>query len=159
MNIYVGNLPYTISEGDLEQLFGEYGSVDSVKIISDKFTGKSKGFGFVEMDDNGGEEAVENLNGHEISGRPLKVNKARPRENNFNNRDRGGRDNRWNIYVGNLPYNLSEGELENLFAEYGSVDSVKIISDKFTGKSKGFAFVEMEDAGGEEAIEGLNGTV
>ena len=80
MNIYIGNLPYSTSEDDLRQMFGEYGSVSSANIIKDRDTGNSKGFGFVEMDNQAeGEKAIENLNGSDISGRNIKVNEARPR--------------------------------------------------------------------------------
>ena len=81
MNIYVGNLPYSISESELETLFTEYGSVKSVKIIMDRDSGRSKGFGFVEMDESvEGQEAIRNLDSKEVSGRNLKVNEAKPRE-------------------------------------------------------------------------------
>ena len=81
MNIYVGNIPYKSSEDDLGNLFAEYGDVTSVKIIKDKFTGRSKGFGFVEMaDDAAGSAAVEALDGLEHMGRNLRVSKANPRE-------------------------------------------------------------------------------
>lgn len=89
MNIYVGNLSYDTSEGDLSEYFGEFGTVESVKIISDRYSGRSKGFGFVEMaDDEEGEKAVNELNGKEFQGRTLKIDKARPREprRNFDNR-------------------------------------------------------------------------
>ncbi|MEL6672359.1 MAG: RNA-binding protein [Bacteroidota bacterium] len=95
MNIYVGNLAYAVTEQDLQEVFGEYGPVASVKVITDKFTGKSKGFAFVEMEtEEAGAAAVEALNFQELSGRPMKVSKARPREPR---RDNGGfrRDNRW----------------------------------------------------------------
>ena len=84
MNIYVGNLPYTMNDAELEALFAAYGSVQSAKVIQDRETQRSKGFGFVEMDDEGGREAVAQLNDSPIGGRPLRVNEARPRE------DRGG---------------------------------------------------------------------
>ena len=81
MNIYVGNLPYAATETDLEELFGEYGQVATVTIIRDRNDGRSKGFGFVEMENQeDGERAIEALDGHEMIGRPLKVNLARPRE-------------------------------------------------------------------------------
>ena len=81
MNIYVGNIPYKSSEDDLGNLFAEYGDVTSVKIIKDKFTGRSKGFGFVEMaDEAAGDAAVEALDGLEHMGRNLRVSKANPRE-------------------------------------------------------------------------------
>ncbi|MFP4546633.1 MAG: RNA recognition motif domain-containing protein [Fidelibacterota bacterium] len=80
MNIYVGNISYSTSEDDLKELFGQYGEVTSVKIITDRETGRSKGFGFVEMaDDAAGQEAIEEVNGKEVGGRNLKVNVARPR--------------------------------------------------------------------------------
>lgn len=81
MNIYVGNIPYKSTEDDLGNLFAEYGDVTSVKIIKDKFTGRSKGFGFVEMaDEAAGGAAVEALDGLEHMGRNLRVSKANPRE-------------------------------------------------------------------------------
>ena len=80
MNIYIGNLPYSTTEDDLRQLFAEYGSVTSANIIKDRDTGNSKGFGFVEMDNQAdAEKAIENLNGSAVSGRNIRVNEARPR--------------------------------------------------------------------------------
>ena len=82
MTIYIGNIPYSLKEADIEQLFAEFGSVMSVKIISDKFTHRSKGYGFVEMEnETEGEKAIENLNGKDILGRNLKVSRANPRKN------------------------------------------------------------------------------
>jgi len=80
MNIYVGNLAYTLTEEDLQQAFAAFGKVDSVNIIRDQFSNQSKGFGFVEMADKAaGEAAVAGLNGKEVNGRALNVNEARPR--------------------------------------------------------------------------------
>ena len=80
MNIYVGNVPYAATEEDLETLFGEYGPVATATIIRDRYDGRSKGFGFVEMENQeDGERAIEALDGQEMMGRPLKVNPARPR--------------------------------------------------------------------------------
>ena len=80
MNLYVGNISYEMSEDDLTSTFGKYGEVVSVKIINDKFTGRSRGFGFVEINsDDGGKKAIEELNGKDIKGRQLVVNEARPR--------------------------------------------------------------------------------
>jgi RNA recognition motif-containing protein len=93
MNIYVGNLPYNVVEEDLREIFEEYGEVASVKIISDKLTGRSKGFGFVEMDeDQEAKKAIEELNNAELSGRNIKVNESRPRSNDT--RGGGGGGNR-----------------------------------------------------------------
>ena len=80
MNIYVGNLPYSTTREDLEALFGEFGAVDAARVVMDRETGRSKGFGFVEMADEAGKAAIEKLNGSEIGGRKAVVNEARPRE-------------------------------------------------------------------------------
>jgi|TARA_B100000953_G_scaffold178121_1_gene146695 RNA recognition motif-containing protein len=81
MNLYVGNLSYDMSEENLRTEFAEYGEVQSAKIITDKFTGRSRGFGFVEMNsDDEGKKAMEELNGKDCEGRQLVVNEARPRD-------------------------------------------------------------------------------
>lgn len=78
MTLYVGNIPYTVSEKDLQSAFSAYGNVESVKIIKDRETGRSKGFAFVEFtSDDEGREAARSMNGYQINGRPLKVNEAR----------------------------------------------------------------------------------
>jgi RNA recognition motif-containing protein len=85
MRLYVGNLSYNVSSSDLEQLFAQYGAVRSAQVIQDRDTGRSKGFGFVEMaDDNAARQAIQALNEKDHDGRPLTVNEARPRE------ERGG---------------------------------------------------------------------
>lgn len=77
MNIFVGSLPFSLEENELREFFEEYGEVSSVKIISDKFTGRSKGFGFVEMpDDAQAQKAIDELNGAEVNGRTIVVNKS-----------------------------------------------------------------------------------
>ena len=87
MNIYVGNLPYGIRDDELSNLFSEFGSVKSANVIMDRASGKSKGFGFVEMDDGeDAEKAIQSLNGREVSGRELRVNEARPRGDRPNRR-------------------------------------------------------------------------
>jgi RNA recognition motif-containing protein len=85
MNIYVGNLSYDTRENDLRTAFEDFGSVETVKIIMDKYTDRSKGFGFVEMaNEDDGKKAISELNGKELHGRALKVNAARPREERSN---------------------------------------------------------------------------
>ena len=78
-NIYVGNLPYSASEEQLQNLFGAYGTVERVNLITDRDTGRLKGFGFVEMS-SGAQEAMSSLNQSELDGRTLTVNPAKPRE-------------------------------------------------------------------------------
>lgn len=81
MNIYVGNLSYGTTDQSLEEVFTEFGAVSSARVITDRDTGRSKGFGFVEMADDGeANTAIEDLNDKEIDGRKLRVNEARPRE-------------------------------------------------------------------------------
>ncbi|MFT4176021.1 MAG: RNA-binding protein [Luteolibacter sp.] len=80
MDIYVGNLPYTATENDIRDLFAEFGDIQSVKVITDRETGRSKGFGFVTLADQSRiNEAVEATNGKDYQGRPLKVNPSEPR--------------------------------------------------------------------------------
>ena len=80
MNIYVGNLSYEVTEQELQRSFEAFGQVESVNIIKDKFSGRSKGFGFVEMPDKANaQSAIKELNGKELKGRTLNVNEARPR--------------------------------------------------------------------------------
>jgi RNA recognition motif-containing protein len=84
--LYVGNLSYNASDADLEQLFSQFGKVDSAQVIMDRMSGRSKGFGFIEMSsDQEAQAAIQALNGKDHMGRPLTVNEAKPRE------DRGGR--------------------------------------------------------------------
>jgi RNA recognition motif-containing protein len=98
MNIYVGNLSFDATESDIESAFGEFGAVKSVNIIKDRDTGRSRGFGFVEMvDREAGANAIEALDQQEIQGRSVTVNEARPREDRGGGGGggRGGRDRRW----------------------------------------------------------------
>lgn len=85
MNIYIGNLPYGSSEDDLRQAFGRFGEVTSAVVITDKQSGRSKGFGFVEMSDEGAaQEAIDAMNGQDFQGRTVKVNQARPKTSHSN---------------------------------------------------------------------------
>jgi RNA recognition motif-containing protein len=103
--LYVGNLAYAVTDQDLKDLFSQSGAVETAVVISDKFSGQSKGFGFVEMADAGeAAAAIQSLDGTEFKGRNLKVNEAKPREGSAGgqrsggDRDRsggGGRGNRW----------------------------------------------------------------
>ncbi|CAD5282339.1 MULTISPECIES: RNA-binding protein [unclassified Imperialibacter] len=95
MNIFVGSLPYSIEEAELKGYFEDYGEVSSVKIITDKFTGRSKGFGFVEMpDDEAAQKAIKELNGAEVKGRAIVVNKSEPKPEGERRSGGGGGFNR-----------------------------------------------------------------
>lgn len=109
MNIYVGNLPYSATEEQLKTMFGEHGDVVSASIIKDRDSGRSKGFGFVEMaDDSAAEAAIQALNETDMDGRNIKVNQARPKEKRersgggygggYGGGDRGDRGDRYSKY-------------------------------------------------------------
>ena len=95
--LYVGNLPFQTTEDDLSDLFSGVGAVESVRIITDRDTGRPRGFGFVTMDDDAARAAIEALNGNEFEGRALTVNEAKPRENRGGGGGGGGggRRDRW----------------------------------------------------------------
>ena len=89
MNIYIGNLAYTVTEDELRDAFSEFGQVDSASIINDKFSGRSKGFGFVDMpNESEAREAIASMNEKDLNGRTIKVNEAKPREERAPRRDR-----------------------------------------------------------------------
>lgn len=99
MKLYVGNLSFNTSNSELEELFGQVGTVESATVVEDRETGRSRGFGFVEMSSKeDGEKAIEELNGKEFAGRELKVNEAKPRENRgfSGGGQRGGGGGSWN---------------------------------------------------------------
>ena len=84
MNIYVGNLDYKVNEGDLEKAFSEYGTVSEANVITDKYSGRSKGFGFVTMEnDEEASKAIAELNGKTLESRDIVVNEAKPRKTNY----------------------------------------------------------------------------
>jgi RNA recognition motif-containing protein len=101
MNIFVSNINYAAQDHELHDLFSEFGEVSSAKVITDRETGRSRGFGFVEMDDNSGLQAIEQLDKREFQGKVLNVSEAKPREEkprrSFDN-NRGGGDRRNNRY-------------------------------------------------------------
>ena len=91
MKLYVGNLSFQTSSGDLQQLFAQAGTVESASVVEDRETGRSRGFGFVEMSTKEeGQAAIQQLNGRELGGRSLTVNEAKPREDRGGNRNGGG---------------------------------------------------------------------
>jgi RNA recognition motif-containing protein len=96
MNIYVSNLSFNVHDEDLKSYFADYGEVASAKVINDKETGRSRGFGFVEMpDDAAAQKAIAELDGATVDGRAIKVNVAKPREERSNNNRRSFSRNSW----------------------------------------------------------------
>ncbi|MFT4071367.1 MAG: RNA-binding protein [Dysgonamonadaceae bacterium] len=91
MNIFIAGLSYNINDADLKELFGEYGAISSAKVITDRETGRSKGYGFVEIEDQvAGQKAIEELNGAQYDGRTISVSEARPRTEGAPRRNNGG---------------------------------------------------------------------
>ena len=89
MNMYVGNLAFSVSEEDLKEAFSPFGEIESIKVIKDKYSGQSSGFGFVEMPSNAeADKAIKTLNGSEMKGRAIKVNQAKPRGEKTSRRSR-----------------------------------------------------------------------
>jgi cold-inducible RNA-binding protein len=98
MDIYVGNLPYSVTDSELQEMFAQFGEVTSARVISDRETGRAKGFGFVEMRDSAdANKAIEALNGQDMNGRALRVNESqpKPRTSGGGGGGGGGRGGRW----------------------------------------------------------------
>lgn len=147
--IHVGNLPYHATERDLTSLFEQVGRVVSARIMMDRDTGRSKGFGFVEMDNEDADQAILRLNQTALNGQLLSVTEARARPPA--SADRGIPPSR--LFVGNLPYEATAAELKELFSEAGLVSFISLPVDRESGKPRGFAFVEFPDpAHAAEAI-------
>jgi nucleolin len=164
VRLFVGNLPPQLCFPELEDLFLPFGVIVSADLMTDPTTGRSRGFGFVEMESNdAARAAITALHGSQLDGQTLTVNEANPvrgmgapREDNRRpftptasspSGDRpssgGVRSSGVRLFVGNLPYTATNAELEKLFVESGKVVSVSIMTDRATGQSKGFAFVDM----------------
>lgn len=165
VRLFVGNLPPMLCFPELEDLFTPFGTIVSADLMTDPTTGRSRGFGFVEMESgDAARAAISALHGSALDGQTLTVNEANPvrgmgppREDNRRpftpSASSGGGGDRpapmgvrasgVRLFVGNLPYTATNAELEKLFAESGKVVSVSIMTDRATGQSKGFAFVDM----------------
>lgn len=147
--IYVGNLAAPTTEHELGSLFTRGGRVMSVRIMRDRETGHTRGFGFVEMGDGEAEQAIQQLNGVELHGHTLAVTEARPRSEPSTGR--GSPASR--LFVGNLPYEATAAELTDLFAAVGPVALVSLPVERESGRPRGFAFVDFaERAHAEEAV-------
>ena len=167
--LFVGNLPPRLCLPELEALFAEVGTVQEVDLVTDSITGRSRGFGFVEMaSDEEAQAAIAKYHGYELEDQALVVNEAKPRSGE---RPVRGRDSFTpgmarpqpssvggvggaRLYVGNLPYTATSKEIQELFAQVGTVTSVSLITDRMSGQSKGFSFVEMGSA--QEAQEAIS---
>ncbi|KAL3813842.1 hypothetical protein ACJIZ3_015110 [Penstemon smallii] len=156
--LFVGNLPYDIDSEKLAQLFDKAGVVEISEVIYNRQTDQSRGFGFVTMSTvEEAEKAVEMFNRYDINGRLLTVNKAAPRGSQPERVQRVYEPS-FRIYVGNLPWQVDNGRLQQVFSEHGKVIDARVIYDRESGRSRGFGFVTMEsETEVNEAIAALDG--
>ncbi|KAF5796674.1 putative RNA recognition motif domain, nucleotide-binding alpha-beta plait domain superfamily [Helianthus annuus] len=159
--IFVGNLPYDVDSEQLAQLFQQAGVVEISEVIYNRETDQSRGFGFVTMSTvEEAEKAVEMLHRYELGGRYLTVNKAAPRGSRPERAERSPQSSgpSYRVYVGNLPWDVDDVRLEQVFSEHGKVVSARVVYDRESGRSRGFGFVTMSSESElNDAIENLDG--
>ncbi|XP_072778585.1 ELAV-like protein 2 isoform X12 [Taeniopygia guttata] len=149
-NLIVNYLPQNMTQEELKSLFGSIGEIESCKLVRDKITGPSLGYGFVNyVDPKDAKKAVNTLNGLRLQTKTIKVSYARPSSASI--RDA-------NLYVSGLPKTMTQTELEQLFSQYGHIITSRILVDQVTGVSRGVGFIRFDKRiEAEEAIKGLNG--
>ncbi|XP_038640751.1 ELAV-like protein 2 isoform X3 [Scyliorhinus canicula] len=149
-NLIVNYLPQNMTQEEFKSLFGSIGEIESCKLVRDKITGQSLGYGFVNyVDPNDAEKAINTLNGLKLQTKTIKVSYARPSSASI--RDA-------NLYVSGLPKSMSQKEMEQLFSQYGRIITSRILVDQVTGVSRGVGFIRFDKRiEAEEAIKGLNG--
>ncbi|KAG6408859.1 hypothetical protein SASPL_131884 [Salvia splendens] len=154
--VYVGNLPFDVDGDRLGELFQQAGVVEVSEVIYDRMSGNSRGFGFVTMSTvEEAEKAVELFSRYDLDGRFLTVNIAAPKGSRP---ERAPREVGHRIYIGNLPWSVDSGRLEEIFSEHGAVVSARVVSDRETGRSRGFGFVEMStESEMNDVISSLDG--
>ncbi|XP_073045026.1 28 kDa ribonucleoprotein, chloroplastic-like [Primulina eburnea] len=157
--LFVGNLPYDVDSEKLAQLFDRAGVVEISEVIYNRQTDQSRGFGFVTMSTvEEAEKAVEMFNGYDINGRVLTVNKAAPRGSQPERSPRLVERASFRMYVGNLPWQVDNAKLEEVFSEHGKVVDARVVYDRETGRSRGFGFVTMStETELNDAIAALDG--
>lgn len=169
-NLFVGNLSWNIDEEWLTREFEEFGELQGVRIITDRDSGRSKGFGYVEFTNaENGAKALEARNGYELDGRGLRVDFSSPRDSNAQTPQQRQNDRAakfgdvknppaQTLFVGNISFEADESTLTEYFQEHGSINSIRLPTDRETGAPKGFGYVEMgsiEEA--QAAFEALQG--
>nr|ACL53183.1 unknown [Zea mays] len=158
--VYVGNLPYDVDSEGLAQIFDQAGVVEVAEVIYNRETGQSRGFGFVTMSTvEEADKAIEMFSRYDISGRLLNVNRASSRGTRMERPQRQFAP-AFRAYVGNLPWQVDDSRLVQLFSEHGEVVDAKVVYDRETGRSRGFGFVSMvskEEL--NDAISALDGQV
>ncbi|XP_037545034.1 ELAV-like protein 3 isoform X3 [Nematolebias whitei] len=150
-NLIVNYLPQNMTQEEFKSLFGSIGEIESCKLVRDKITGQSLGYGFVNyVDPNDADKAINTLNGLKLQTKTIKVSYARPSSASI--RDA-------NLYVSGLPKTMSQKDMEQLFSQYGRIITSRILVDQVTaGISRGVGFIRFDKRNeAEEAIKGLNG--
>ncbi|XP_077250597.1 28 kDa ribonucleoprotein, chloroplastic-like [Tasmannia lanceolata] len=157
--LFVGNLPYDMDSQGLAELFDKAGTVEVAEVIYNRETDQSRGFGFVTMSTiEEAEKAVEMLHRYDVNGRLLTVNKAAPRGSRVERPPREFGSPSFRIYVGNLPWQVDDARLEQVFSEHGKVTDARVVYDRETGRSRGFGFVTMSTQTElDDAIAALDG--
>ncbi|XP_061366075.1 28 kDa ribonucleoprotein, chloroplastic-like [Gastrolobium bilobum] len=162
--LFVGNLPYDVDSQKLAMLFEQAGTVEIAEVIYNRESDQSRGFGFVTMSTvEEAETAVEKFNRYDLDGRLLTVNKASPRGSQPERPPRNFSSPRsfetgLRVYVGNLPWDVDNARLEQIFSEHGKVVKARVVYDRETGRSRGFGFVTMSDETEmNDAIAALDG--
>lgn len=159
--LFVGNLPYDMDSEKLAHLFEGAGMVEVAEVIYNRETEQSRGFGFITMSTvEEAEKAVEKYDQYDYNGRLLTVNKAAPRGSPPQRSPRSPQEfeTSLRLYVGNLPWQVDDSRLEQLFSEHGKVTSAKVIYDRDTGRSRGFGFVTLASKTElDDAIAALDG--
>ncbi|KAK1258195.1 hypothetical protein QJS04_geneDACA021085 [Acorus gramineus] len=156
--LFVGNLPYDLDSERLAALFDKAGVVEVAEVIYNRETDRSRGFGFVTMSTiEEAEKAVEMFNRYDVNGRLLTVNKAAPRGSQPERIPRSFEPS-FRLYVGNLPWQVDDARLEQVFSEHGKVVEARVVYDRETGRSRGFGFVTMtSETELNDAIAALDG--
>ncbi|KAJ4913098.1 hypothetical protein Rs2_07719 [Raphanus sativus] len=156
--LFVGNLAYDVDSQALAMLFEQAGTVEIAEVIYNRETDQSRGFGFVTMSTvEEAETAVEKFNRYDLNGRALTVNKAAPRGSRPERQPRVY-EPAFRVYVGNLPWDVDNGRLEQVFSEHGKVVEARVVYDRETGRSRGFGFVTMSNETElNDAIAALDG--
>ncbi|KAL5222727.1 hypothetical protein ABZP36_027440 [Zizania latifolia] len=156
--VYIGNLPYDVDSEGLAHLFEQAGVVEVAEVIYNRETGQSRGFGFVTMATvEEADKAIEMLNRYDISGRLLNVNRAAPRGSRVERPPRQFAP-AFRAYVGNLPWQVDDSRLLQLFSEHGEVVNASVVYDRESGRSRGFGFVSMASKEElDDAISALDG--
>ncbi|XP_039129508.1 28 kDa ribonucleoprotein, chloroplastic-like [Dioscorea cayenensis subsp. rotundata] len=154
--LFVGNIPDDVDSEKLAHLFEGAGIVDVAEVIYDRNTQQSRGFGFVTMSTvEEAQRATEMFHRYDVGGRLLTVNKAAPRGTRPERRDY---EPSFRIYVGNLPWQVDDARLEQVFSEHGKVEEARVVYERETGRSRGFGFVKMATRTEmDDAIAALDG--